>query len=92
MDFNMNTVVKLQKILSQVINIPSESISENMPLVGEYAELDSMGIMTLLMEIESTFSIDINDIDLSMETFSTFESLQRSVECAVTQRVSMPLL
>jgi len=79
----MNTTKKLQNILSQVINIPSESISLKMPLIGEYAELDSMGIMTLLMEIESEFSVDINDIDLSMETFTSFDSLQRSVESAI---------
>jgi acyl carrier protein len=42
-----------------------------------------MGIMTLLMEIESEFSVDINDIDLSMETFTSFDSLQRSVESAI---------
>jgi acyl carrier protein len=78
----MNTVTKLQTILSQVINIPSDSISANMPLIGEYAELDSMGIMTLLMAIEENFSIDIDDIELSMETFATFASLQHSVENA----------
>lgn len=79
----MTTVAKLQNILSQIINIPCDSISSNMPLVGAYAELDSMGIMILLMEIESNFPIDINDIDLSMETFETFESLSNAVECAV---------
>ncbi len=79
----MNTVEKLQNILSQVINIPSDSISSQMRLIGEYAELDSMGIMTLLMEIEQEFSVDINDIDLSMETFASFDSLQRSVESAI---------
>jgi acyl carrier protein len=84
----MNTVEKLQNILSQVINIPSESISLEMPLIGEYAELDSMGIMTLLMEIESEFSVDINDIDLSMETFASFDSLKRSVESAI----NLPLI
>ncbi len=84
----MNTVAKLQNILSQVINIPSESIFLKMPLIGEYAELDSMGIMTLLMEIESEFSVDINDIDLSMETFASFDSLQRSVESAINLRLT----
>ena len=83
----MNTVEKLQQILSNIINIPVESIDVNMPLIGEYAELDSMGIMTLLMEIERNFDIDINHIDLSMETFKTLSSLQFSVESALKSLV-----
>ncbi len=83
MDHVMNTVEKLQHILSKIINIPAESISVSMPLIGEYAELDSMGVMILLMEIENNFDIDINDIDLSTETFTTLSSLQFSVEGAV---------
>ncbi|MGL1955749.1 MAG: acyl carrier protein [Colwellia sp.] len=83
----MNTVAKLQYILSKIINIPAESISVSMPLIGEYAELDSMGVMTLLMEIESNFDIDINDIDLSMETFTTLRSLQFYVESAIKSSV-----
>jgi acyl carrier protein len=78
----MNTLVKLQHMLSNIINIPAESITVGMPLLGEYAELDSMGIMMLLIEIESNFDIDINDIELSTETFATFNSLQLSIEIA----------
>lgn len=79
----MNTVAKLQHILSKIINIPAESISVSMPLIGEYAELDSMGVMTLLMEIENNFDIDIDDIDLSTETFTTLSNLRFSVESAI---------
>lgn len=79
----MNTVEKLQHILSQIINIPAKSISMSMLLIGEYAELDSMGIMTLLMEIENNFNIDINDIDLSTKTFETLDSLELSVGNAI---------
>lgn len=78
----MNTSIKLQKIISEIIHVPFEDISSNMPLIGEYAELDSMGIMTLLMEIEDNFAINIDDIDLSIETFASVESLKYAVERA----------
>lgn len=78
----MNTSIKLQKIISEIINVPFEDTSSCMPLIGEYAELDSMGIMTLLTEIEDNFAINIDDIDLSIETFATVESLKHAVERA----------
>jgi acyl carrier protein len=79
----VNTVEKLQNILSEIINIPSELIVEDMPLIDQYAELDSVGIMTLLVDIENNFNIDINDIHLSMDTFATFSSLLTSVNSAL---------
>jgi acyl carrier protein len=83
----MNTEAKLQHILSKIINIPAKSISASMLLIGEYAELDSMGVMTVLMEIERNFDFDINDMDLSTETFETLASLQYSVENAFKSSV-----
>lgn len=79
----MDTVKKLQNIVSHIINVPSDLIEQDMPLIGEYAELDSMGIMTLLIEIETNFNLDINDIHLSIDTFATFSSLLNSVNYAL---------
>ena len=73
----------LKKILNTIISMEEVTFDHTTPLLGEYPDFDSMGIVTLLLEIESAFSIEMNDIDLSAETFTTFGSLLQCVENAI---------
>lgn len=79
----MTIATNLKDILQLVLNQNTTHFTAQTPLLGHYAELDSMGIMTLLMEVESTLHIDINSIDLSVENFETFGALLTCIELAI---------
>jgi len=76
----MNLELRLKNILQEILNHDTQNFTAITPLLGEYPELDSMGIMTLIIAIEGNFKIDINDIELSAETFATFGSLIQTIE------------
>jgi len=78
----MTTTQTLKDILHLVLNQDTTSFTPQTPLLGHYAELDSMGIMTLLMEVESRLYIDINSIELSVENFETFGALLTCIKLA----------
>ncbi len=85
----MNTETSLKQILHLILNQDTTDFTSNTPLLGHYAELDSMGIMTLLMDIESTLNIDINNIDLAAENFETFGALLACIELSANQLQSI---
>lgn len=78
----MTTTTTLKNILQRVLNQDTTNFTAQTPLLGHYAELDSMGIMTLLMDVESSLYIDINSIELSVENFETFGALLTCIEHA----------
>lgn len=75
----MNLELQLRNILQQVLNHNTDHFIETTPLLGEYPELDSMGLMSLLIAIENDIKIEQDNIDLTAETFATFGSLLRSL-------------
>ncbi|SFD09354.1 acyl carrier protein [Pseudoalteromonas denitrificans] len=80
----MNLEIQLKTILKNVLNQNTNHFTLQSPLLGEYAELDSMGIMSLLMQIESDLKIDINAINLTAETFETFGSLLQNIQFSLS--------
>lgn len=84
----MNTDIDhiLKNTLSQILKQKTQHFEPSTPLLGAYAELDSMGIMTLLMELESEFLIDMNDMELSAEMFETYGSLRTSFSALLTDK------
>jgi len=78
----MTTSTALKDMLQLVLNQSTTHFTAQTPLLGHYAELDSMGIMTLLMEVESRLYIDINSIELNVENFETFGALMTCIELA----------
>lgn len=71
---------KLKQLLANVLNIDTVSFDNNTALLGNIPELDSMAIMTLLVEIEQEYDIAIDSADLSAELFETFGSLLNFVD------------
>jgi acyl carrier protein len=49
-------------------------------LLGSIPELDSMAVVTILTLIEEEFGIQINDDDVSADTFATVGSLAAFLE------------
>ena len=82
----MNIESTLKNILHALLNTEELLLDHETPLLGEYPEFDSMGIVTLLLELENAFAIEMNDLDLSADTFATFGSLLQCVESAVLEK------
>lgn len=80
----------LKNILTAILNREDLQFDHTTPLLGEYPELDSMGIVTLLLELEASFFIEMNDIDLSADTFATFGSLIQCIERAILEKELVP--
>ncbi|MGB0834407.1 MAG: acyl carrier protein [Psychrobium sp.] len=76
----------LKAILAGLLNLNSNDLGTDSPLLGHYPELDSMGIMTLLMEIEAAFSININSIELTADNFESFGALLSCVKSSANVR------
>jgi len=71
---------QLQQILSRVLNIDTHFFQPDTQLLGAIPELDSMAIMSLLLELEQDFAIDIDNAEISAEHFATLASLQTFVQ------------
>ncbi|GHF77855.1 acyl carrier protein [Thalassotalea marina] len=71
----MNLETQVKSCIHNALNIDSSHLTLESPLLGNYPEFDSMGIMMLLMEFEQTFAIDSNLLELSAETFATLGAL-----------------
>ncbi len=52
-------------------------------------EMDSIQFISLIVEIESAFSISIADEDLLFDKFSTFNSFLRYIEILIAQNTKM---
>jgi len=79
----MEISTQLKQVLASILNQSTDHFNQQTPLLGNYAELDSMGIMTLLLALESSFGINMNDIELSADTFATLGDLQHAIEQAL---------
>ncbi len=58
----------------------ADALDANSALLGEIPELDSMAVVTILTLFEEEFGIEVNDDEVSAETFSTVGSLTRFLE------------
>ena len=68
---------KMKHIISEYIDIPEESIDENMSLQGDIG-LDSFGLISLLVEIENEFEIEIPEYEL--KNFQTLGDMYSYIE------------
>lgn len=77
----MNTV---DTTLSDVIEVIGEALGiedrvggflPSTPLLGDVPELDSQGVVLLLVALEDRFGFEIDDADFSGATFETVGSL-----------------
>lgn len=63
---------ELKKIISEYVDIPAEQIDENMSLKGDIG-VDSFGMISMLVEIEETYGVEIPEVKLS--SFQTITDL-----------------
>lgn len=76
-EVNINKMIEL---LSDTLSLSEGDLSADTQLIGNLPEFDSMAIVSILMQIEEDFGIEIPDDELSGEIFETVQSLTEFVE------------
>ena len=67
-------------LISETLSIEQEQLSADTLLLGHLPEFDSMAIVSIIMQIEEMFGIEIADDELSGEAFESITSLTEFVE------------
>ncbi|WP_417445679.1 acyl carrier protein [Kangiella sp.] len=71
---------KMIVLLSETLSIDADQLSADTLLLGNLPEFDSMAIVSILMQIEETFAIEISDDELTGEIFESVATLTEFVE------------
>jgi acyl carrier protein len=68
---------RLSRFIDEVLALNGRlgEMSDDMPLLGAVAELDSVGAVALLTGLEDHFGIQVEDDEISADTFATFGAL-----------------
>ena len=83
----INLVNQLKPLLDDALflNGRTRQWGNQMSLLGNVPELDSMAVMNVVSALEVSFSIFIEDEDINAEVFATLESLANYVSQKVEQ-------
>jgi acyl carrier protein len=78
----MDTIQQVKKILADALalDLHNADLSEDMPLLGNVPELDSMGVVNVITSIEDFFGITVEDDEISADTFASLRSLAAFVD------------
>ncbi|ACV27887.1 acyl carrier protein [Kangiella koreensis] len=71
---------KMIVLLSETLSIDADQLSAETLLLGNLPEFDSMAIVSILMQIEESFAIEISDDELTGEIFESVTTLTEFVE------------
>jgi acyl carrier protein len=75
-------IESVKRILRDALQLGdrADELTAESGLLGEMPEVDSMAVVTILTLLEEEFGIEVNDDDISAETFATVGSLARFLE------------
>jgi acyl carrier protein len=75
-------IESVKRILRDALQLGdrADELTADSGLLGEMPEMDSMAVVTILTLLEEEFGIEVNDDDISAETFATVGSLARFLE------------
>ncbi|MBD3653185.1 acyl carrier protein [Kangiella sp.] len=71
---------KMIALLSDTLSIDADQLTADTLLLGNLPEFDSMAIVSILMQIEENFGIEISDDELTGEVFESVATLTEFVE------------
>mgnify|MGYP001587539017 CR=1 FL=1 len=76
-----NITSQLKSLLDEVLflNGQTNQWSDQMSLLGNVHELDSMSVMNVISAIEIKFGIFVEDEDINADVFATIESLAKFI-------------
>ena len=75
-------IESVKRILRDALQLGdrADALTEDSRLLGEMPEVDSMAVVTILTLLEEEYGIEVNDDDISAETFATVGSLARFLQ------------
>ena len=78
----MATIHTLREVLKETLQLGERAnhLEEDTMLLGNIPELDSMAVVELVAQLESSFGIAVDDEDITAENFQTMGSLIRLIE------------
>lgn len=79
----MVTVDEIKAILAETLHTDTVQLDGDSPLLGALPELDSMGVISLLTELETRYHITLADDEVDASIFETVGTLQRFVATRV---------
>lgn len=73
----MATVQEVRQVVGSVLQLGdrTQTLNEDTALLGDIPEFDSMAVVSVLTAIEEQYGIEIEDDEISAETFETLGSL-----------------
>ena len=77
MDGTTSTLDEVKGLVAEALGIEDriDSMDADTRLLGELPELDSLGVVMILTEIENKFGFSVDAADFSGEAFETLGSL-----------------
>ncbi|UJP05501.1 MAG: acyl carrier protein [Nitrosomonas sp.] len=78
---------RIKTILSETLALEDRlnTITLDTPLIGNIPEIDSVAVVTIILNLEKEFSISIKDDEISAKTFETLGTLVHFVSEKVTE-------
>jgi acyl carrier protein len=78
----MSTIDTVKTLLRDTLQLGArvDNFDRSTPLLGSIPELDSMAVVTVITAIEETFDVEVDDDEITAETFETVGSLTDFVD------------
>lgn len=75
----MDSLDGVRKLLRATLQLGerADRLSGDSPLLGSIPELDSMAVVTLITAMEEQYGIQVDDDEISADTFATVGTLAR---------------
>ncbi len=75
----MDTLDGVRNLLRTALQLGerADRLTEGSPLLGSIPELDSMAVVTLITTMEEQYDIQVDDDEISADTFATVGTLTR---------------
>lgn len=81
----MSTQQKILSVLDQALGLTgrAQNFSASTPLLGALPELDSQGVVGLIVSLEKAFQISIDDDEIDGAVFATVQSLSDFIDAKI---------
>ena len=81
----MASVEEVRSVVGEVLQIGAraERLDRDSELIGSIPEFDSMAVVAVVTALEENFDIEVDDDDISAETFETLGTLVDFVNAKV---------
>ena len=84
----MSTQQKILAVLDQVLELKGRALAFDATtrLLGALPELDSLGVGSLILNLEKTFQLRIDDDEIDGSVFETVHSLSEFIDLKLNTR------